>query len=348
MISNFGELHDVIRSGWETVDWHEHGQVNVQEHKGLLLFSYMATCQFKKPEEWNWFEQVSRGLVIDAKTGEVVARPFDKFWNYGEVQPSGDIVEITEKVDGSLGIGFYHGGQWQICTRGSFESEQAVWATKFLRENYDLCGVQTEITLLFEIIYPDNRIVVDYGDREDLVLLGIRNTKGKADWWFTAVKHFANCYGFKTPPVYEVEDIDRLLEKAKTLGPEHEGWVVRYSDGTRVKIKGAAYLEIHKWVGKLSLKSVAKAFYEDKFEELIKTCPLRLQEEVGQLAREVMIRISTTLFILGIYNVNAPDTSRKEFALWAQTAPPKYRKYLFLQYDGKLTDKDLLKGEFGL
>jgi len=73
--------------------------VNVQQLDDLILFSYMKTCQFKRPEEWNWFEKVSRGLVMDAE-GEIVARPFDKFWNYGEVQPTGEVVEITEKMDG--------------------------------------------------------------------------------------------------------------------------------------------------------------------------------------------------------------------------------------------------------
>ena len=348
-MNNFNDLKNLILSGWETVDWRDHGQVNVQEHNGLLLFSYMATCQFKKPEEWNWFEQVSRGLVMDAKTGEVVARPFNKFWNYGEAQPSGDIVEITEKVDGSLGVGFYHGGQWQICTRGSFESEQAVWATKFLRENYDLCGVQTEITLLFEIIYPENRVVVDYGDREDLVLLGIRNTKGKADWWFSAVKHFANCNGFKTPPVYEVEDIDKLLEKAKTLGPEHEGWVVRYSDGTRVKIKGAAYLEIHKWIGKITPKNIAKMLYEKKTREyLLDVCPRLLIDEMYNVILDVEGMAADIYTVVCSLYDEAPKTTRKEYALWAKEQLPCFQKYLFLHYDDKLSFLDIYKGEFGL
>ncbi len=347
-MNNFTDLKNLIFSGWETVDWHEHGQVNVQEHNGLLLFSYMATCQFKKPEEWNWFEQVSRGLVMDAKTGEVVARPFDKFWNYGEVQPSGDIVEITEKMDGSLGIGFYHGGQWHICTRGSFESDQAVWATKFLRDNYDLCGVQTEITLLFEIIYPDNRIVVDYGDREDLVLLGIRNTKGKADWWFTAVKHFANCYGFKTPPVYDVEDIDNLLEKAKALGPEHEGWVVRYSDGTRVKVKGAAYLELHKWIGGITEKAYAKAFVAGTNRVWITSCPKQLLKDVSWVVFKVYCRIEDISSFLFEIIEDAPRDNRKEFALWVKEHYPYLSSYLFLVYDGKLTEKDIIKQEYGV
>ena len=55
----------------------------VVRRKGeLAIFNYTKAAQFA--ERWNFFERVSRGLILNAVTGEVVARSFDKFFNWGE------------------------------------------------------------------------------------------------------------------------------------------------------------------------------------------------------------------------------------------------------------------------
>ena len=83
--------------------------------------------------------------------------------------------EVYEKLDGSLGILYWLGDEPYIATRGSFESPQAQIATELLRA-YDLSGLDRRRTYLFEIIYPENRIVVNYDDRRELVLLAIIDT----------------------------------------------------------------------------------------------------------------------------------------------------------------------------
>ncbi len=351
MINSFKDLKDVILSCKgiaSNIDWNEHGQVNVQQHNDLILFSYMRECQYKKPEEWNWFERVSRGLVMDTH-GEVVARPFDKFWNYGGVFPTGEPVEITEKVDGSLGIIFYHKGSWQVCTRGSFTSEQAIWAQGFLWANYDLRGLDTELTLLCEIIYPENQIVIDYRGKEDLVLLGVRNRNGEGDWWSWGVRFLAQCYGFNTPKYTTPGNIEPLLEKAKELGPDHEGWVVRYSDGTRVKVKGSAYLELHKWISNLTPKAIAKAMVEGEIGAYSRGCPSYLKETMITMLDEVMKHVQQIWDEVKDIYEKAPKSSRKEFALWVkENSPKQLSSYLFLLYDDKLTTSDIYKREYGV
>src|SRR5690606_552618 len=122
----------------------------------LLVFSYNVMAQYG--ENWNFFERVSRGLIINWKTYEIVARPFDKFFNWGEGErtSTAPLVSLTEKLDGSLGILYRLNGQYKIATRGSLESEQATWATAFINSHYSLENLPHEITLLFEIIYPEN------------------------------------------------------------------------------------------------------------------------------------------------------------------------------------------------
>src|SRR5688500_16977767 len=97
-IQSIEDIQGLILAGESNC--HQHGDVNAVYHEGMVLFNYTQACQFAN--RWNWFERHSRGLILDTATGEVLARPFNKFFNYGERKPAPDvaIVEITEKMDG--------------------------------------------------------------------------------------------------------------------------------------------------------------------------------------------------------------------------------------------------------
>lgn len=150
--------------------------VNVQKHPtaDLYIYNYSATCQYD--QMWNEVTLACRGLIRDGQ-GNVVARPFKKFFNYEQVPdlPAENFI-ATEKMDGSLGILYFVGDTPFIATRGSFVSEQAQKATEILRTKYGHVVFNPEHTYLFEIVYKQNRIVVDYGDLEDLILLAVIET----------------------------------------------------------------------------------------------------------------------------------------------------------------------------
>src|SRR6185369_15422771 len=104
------------------------------------------------------------------------ARPFAKFFNHGQPGAPGiDLTEpvaVSDKADGSLGILYPDGAGWAVATRGSFASDQARHATALLATRYPDFTPPPGLTVLFEIIYPANRIVLDYQGLDDLVLLG--------------------------------------------------------------------------------------------------------------------------------------------------------------------------------
>jgi len=113
-----------------------------------------------------------RGLIVDTETGEVIIRPFQKFFNYEEVPnevpwETSEYIYVQEKMDGSLGILFRYKDDWILATRGSFTSTQAVRGMEILKSKYDLNKFEHTVAYLVEIIYPENRIVVDYGRRKD-------------------------------------------------------------------------------------------------------------------------------------------------------------------------------------
>ena len=135
----------------------------------MWIYNYTNKTQYEG--YWTPETLICRGLILD-EVGDVVARGFSKFFNYPSPQTMSIPVEpfvVTEKIDGSLGILYYLDGQAFIATRGSFTSRQALEGTAMLREQ-EIEHVEG-VTPLFEVVYPENRIVVDYGDRRELTLL---------------------------------------------------------------------------------------------------------------------------------------------------------------------------------
>lgn len=164
------------------------GYVKVQKHNELPLLIYNYTPKAQYDNRWNSITKKTRGLILDSE-GFVVARPFDKFFNWGDFANNNqggwqheDEVEVTDKVDGSLGI-LYPSSLtptgFGIATRGSFHSVQAEHATAWLQKNYNpnTGAFHPGSTYLFEIVYPQNRIVVDYGQDDALYLIGVRDTQ---------------------------------------------------------------------------------------------------------------------------------------------------------------------------
>ena len=161
----------------------EDGLVYKQVHPNLPLtiWNYTEKVQYE-----NLFDDVTiqtRGLVTDSD-GNIVARPFKKFFNLeeGKHTPTIDF-QVFDKMDGSLGILFYFEGEWILATRGSFTSDQAVKGFEMLQK-YNYQKLHKSYTYLFEIIYNNNRIVVRY-PFEDLILLGMIETKtgAEVDLW---------------------------------------------------------------------------------------------------------------------------------------------------------------------
>ena len=148
------------------------GHVRVRRHPSAPLMIANYTSRASYDSIWDDVTRQCRGLIWNKDTGEVVARPFAKFFDlHSTVGRIPDRPPIAyEKLDGSLGILYQYDGTWSVATRGSFDSEQAKWASGQLCQRYPELDVPDGLTPLVEIVYSGNRIVVDYG-REDLVLL---------------------------------------------------------------------------------------------------------------------------------------------------------------------------------
>lgn len=225
----------------------EKGLISEQRHpedNDVAIFNYTQKCQFDR--EWDEVTLNCRGLIMRISTGEIMARPFPKFFNYQEhvekckPMPS-EIPLIMEKLDGSLGIMYTLKDKTWIATRGSFVSDQAIWATNWWRENKGDEPYGNDITYLFEIIYPQNRIVVNY-DYSGLVHLASLDTK--------TGKPVKSIMPVRAVKMFEWLPTVKLLQMDE---PNSEGFVLYYPEADlRLKIKFPEYVRLHKLVTGLS------------------------------------------------------------------------------------------------
>ena len=336
------------------------GVVRRQEHPlypELHIYNYSEKAAFDRI--WDNVTNVCRGLITATQDGRewIVARGFNKFHNLNtewmpetlEANLPNEVPEITAKLDGSLGIMYFWNGYFRIATRGSFNSDQAIWATRQLHKHLALHGLyyapsSLEKTPIFEIIYRENRIVVDY-DFEDLVLLGIIDNATGAESPRNKVEQFARDNNFRL-----VEKFNKTLaECAAENIPGEEGYVLTYpSTGLKVKVKFEDYVRLHRIVTGLNPRSIWEMLAENQNEavDTLMEDPkmpdgfkvwfadwvnqLRSQfKQIEDRATYVFLRRPMMGDDLG------PTLYRKQTALYFQKEAPKLCSVLFAMLDGK-------------
>lgn len=335
MLDSIAALQKLVTTG-ET-NWEQYGDVRASYHEDFILFNYSAKAQYAN--RWNWFELNSRGLILDVKTGEVVARPFPKFFNWSEYGRTTDapLKYITEKIDGSLGVLYRATDGYRIATRGAFLGEQAIWATDFLRRHFPLDGLPYELTLLFEIVYPENRIVINYGDREDLILLGARDRFTGEMLPLESVRELGAHYGFNMPTSYDFSSVDDMIAAAGVLTAEHEGWVATFEDGSIFKFKGTLYQMAHKLLIGVTFNQVLEAIADGRFDALIEGVPDEFLTIVREHQQIIEAKVAEISAFVAQAMLDAPTESRRDFALWVQERYKRvlHTSYFFAALDGK-------------
>lgn len=257
----------------EFINAADQGRIAMHEmewaQKILLGFKYTTNTVYS--EDWDNVSLHARGIVFDYTTGEVLARPFDKFFNLGEMidtetgelKPiagyvkqhlgfdnlSGDYkhqkFRVMDKLDGSLGIAFWTGTDWYVKTAGSFESDQAKWANEWFDMIVDPNVLDTSKTYLFEIIYDEDKHPIEY-DFEGLVLLGIVDTKTGIEEPLSEILRVAKELNIRHAEVLEFTDFDEVVKYAKELPKTKEGVVITFENGFKLKVKGDEFLALQK------------------------------------------------------------------------------------------------------
>jgi RNA ligase len=354
--------------------YHSDGLLHKQTHPtlDLTIWNYSPKVQYERL--WDDITMQCRGLVTNSK-GDIVARPFKKFFNYEEHKPE-DIPNedyvVYEKMDGSLGILFYYEcelndekryniwfnnnyetgmerffdpnklpdfdnpyyeptpktkGEWVLATRGSFTSPQSIKGKEILNK-YDISPLRKDNTYLFEIIYPENRIVVDYGNEEKLVVLGAIHTETGDEVSDSALFTMTGL-GFEVVTTYKTwgESYDLLKEE---ISKEKEGYVIRFKNGFRMKIKGDEYVRLHRILTNISNRDIWEYLKDNKpFDELLEKVPDEFNDWVRETVRDLQnkfdsIKITVEAEFKELIN-------KKEFAEKIKDNPN--RSFLFKRLD---------------
>lgn len=300
-------------------------RVNKHPEHDLYIYNYTQNAQFERV--WNEVTLACRGLILD-QNDNVIARPFPKFFNLGEMENQvlpDSTFEVYDKMDGSLGILYWINDVPFMASRGSFASDQSDKANEMLHGKYrnSWSLLDKTKTYLFEIIYPQNRIVLDYGATEELVLLAIVDIKTGAEFPLENI-------GF---PVVEKYDGIKDIMTLKGLDVNNkEGFIIKYANNFRVKIKFEEYLRLHRIVTQVSNVNIWEYLKTNQpMEEILERVPDEFFDWVKQTKGDLENQYSV------IENQCKNDfkilESRKETALYFLTC--QYSGVLFAMLDNR-------------
>ena len=337
---NIEELNQLITDNY----------INVNKHPTADLYIYNYTQKTQYERLWNDCTLACRGLIMD-KDYNILARPFQKFFNLGEFENQdvpNESFEVYEKMDGSLGILYWIDNEVHIASRGSFTSEQAQVATEMLHTQYAevIPLLDKSKTYLFEIIYPENRIVLDYGNERKLVLLAVIDTKtgSEVETFHETSSHEQSTETFSHEQFFPiVKRFNGLndLSKLKQLEEENkEGFVVKYKNGYRLKVKFDEYQRIHRIVTQVSSLNIWEYLKEgldllpildrvpDEFYDWVKATHTQLLEKYSEI--EIQAKLDFKVL-----------ENRKETALYFMQC--KYPSVMFKILDGQNYEQTIWK-----
>lgn len=221
----------------------------------------------------------TRGPCFDTATGELLSLPFEKFFNVNEkehtqapvVQELMDrqVPYICEKLDGSMITPVMINDKIFLKTKKSFTSDVAIEAQASMTSNVkDLCEffIMSGVTPIFEFTSPNNKVVIDYGDKPQFKLIAGRDMKTGLYIPQEALDHWAKEFNIARPSWHinhDLQDLMGLLTHEEGI----EGWVI-YVGGQRFKIKTQWYIDRHRMID-IRERDVARFVLDETLDDLI-------------------------------------------------------------------------------
>jgi hypothetical protein len=340
---------------------------------GLILITPGRTKMSRS--DWRDDELPLRSLIVRESNGEVVSAGFPKFFN---AQESGDEREqlspeamrlhaalargadvyFTKKIDGSLCVRSVVDGAVMLRTRGVLAENRHVLAMREVATaRYPLLldpDFAPDVSLLFEFISPDFRIILGYPEA-DLILLGVVAHADLCLWDVPDTTEFARAHNLHVIDLLALPTTPDALVEAVTALKDQEGVVARCDHGnTLVKLKSASYLAHHRLRFSLSAKTVRSLCDERNVRHIDDfTAYLHEQGADWELMADVRPLVQTYLDAVADADADlarlqtdvaaqlrsVPTPSRKDFALnFAVDLGGKYTAAAFFLFDGRVED----------
>lgn len=329
--------------------------VRVVKHPRLPLYLYKYTQECVFGGFWDEFTLRARGLVLDAQDN-VVGNCIPKFFNIEEHAQQripninfNQPFTVTQKDDGSLIQMFMYEGELVVTSSGGFDNDYTRKAEEILfgMESPLLSAFiarTNRVNFIFELISPLSRVVVNYGDIEELRLITIRHTDGSED---DVMVQMWKELGGTLVETKHFNSIDELVAEKASDYKNAEGFVIRFEDGSRVKVKYDQYFVLHKNVCHLSKKYVWEIMSDNDGqinEDFLSNLPDESFKQIQIWQKEIWdAYVELQSFIVRTHTLIrtsvADSDVKKVFAKHVLDNYKEYSSLLFQLYDGKdITD----------
>ena len=299
-----------------------------------------------------WVRRECRGLIFNTATGELISRPYHKFFNVGEREETSinkiNLYEphvVLEKLDGSMirpiatPEGFRLGTKAGI-TDVAMNAEYFIADKKHYSQFIHKC-FQRNITPIFEWCSRKNRIVVDYPE-DQLILTGMRDKTTGCYVYYDAMLKYATAWCIPVVNAVDglaVQNIDLFVKQVREWD-DGEGVVIRFDNGHMVKVKADEYILRHRSKEQInSEKNIIQVILNDAVDDMI---PLLTEDDATRLRKfqsefwsavDEVAQDLTTIFEGG--DKMYPD--KKEFAVEFvnRMILPMHRPFMFGMKQGK-------------
>jgi RNA ligase len=298
----------------------------------LYIWNYTNHAMFKK--KWDEVTLKCRSLVTDAE-GNVVARSFDKFFNWNDApaqiilkERQGLPFEVCKKYDGSLILVFWYKDTLIVASRASFNGKHVDLAREIIDEVVQEQSVfDKNLTYVFELIHPRTQVVINYRGLRELVLLAVFDKHEE--------RRGVVVNGFRNAETVDPDTIDNL--KTRNV-PDEEGYVLVYEDSTRIKVKFPTYMLLNRHKTDLTPAHIGELYAIGTLENVIGNIP---DEFFDEFKAVWSVFVSIDAEIVGIFEEGKPYAAEpREFALKYKNH--KYFKTLMKLFRGKPYKQDLV------
>lgn len=236
-----------------------------------------------------------RGIIFDTETGDILRRPYHKFFNVNERPETQDVPlyedhSILEKLDGSMIAPFFNRGVLVFGTKmGATDVAKPV--EKFVDRNPEYIDfsrdmVDAGMTPIFEWCSRKQRIVLDYPE-DQLILTAIRVMETGRYLSLDALHGNANVYGIPVLRSFgSRKHMDSFIDYTRDL-KDLEGFVVRFDNGHMVKLKCDWYVQIHKAKDRiLQDRHIVELILDQKLDDVKPHLPIEDRDRLSQFEND--------------------------------------------------------------
>lgn len=344
-------------NNWEHLLTQEPYFLKIKRDDDYIMFSY---DQRQSDFSLNLVRE-ARGIIFKQGHWEnPVCWAFDKFGNYGESYvPEIDwsTAFVSEKIDGSLIKLWFDDDNWHVSTNGTINAYKA-----------DLCGLKyadfgnyfysavlkhysdfdeflnrlnKDITYMFELVGPDNRVVIKYKEPE-VYFLGARNKYTGQESWCTSDNALVlNVTQLPLPKTYKLNSLDDCIKVAEEFVVDHEGFVVVDDKGNRVKVKSPAYVMAHylRTNSAINKKHLIRVILQNETEEFLCYAD-EYEEELLNLKKKMTAFLNVGNLFAKSCEKAAELLDRSAYASFVKTLPRIYQGLLFSNYNKPTTAEE--------